>query len=168
MDAGLFELNHPGKSILTEIISCQAIMVITMKTVTVELINEHALQLLQDLEKADLIRLILESKTGISRRFRGKISTQTAQSLRDQLEKIAWRMVKHYLTDTNVIIEYLSGSYEVSVLDWLDNLFEQAVNIFIINRIELLAFQFAGPARTGSDACFCCKLSYLPVERHGS
>ncbi len=51
-------------------------------------------------------------------------------------------MVKYYLADTNVIIEYLSGSYEVSVLDWLDSLFEQAVNISIINRIELLAFQF--------------------------
>ncbi len=65
-------------------------MVITMKTVTVELINEHALQLLQDLEKAELIRLVdtVESKTGISRRFRGKISTQTAQSLLDQLEKL--------------------------------------------------------------------------------
>jgi predicted XRE-type DNA-binding protein len=58
-----------------------------MKTVTVELINEYALQLLQDLEKAEVIRLVdvAVNKPSISRKFRGKISKQTADDLHNQL-----------------------------------------------------------------------------------
>jgi len=51
-------------------------------------------------------------------------------------------MAEQYLIDTNVIIDYLSGKYETSILDWLDLQFEQGVNISVINRIEALAFQF--------------------------
>jgi predicted XRE-type DNA-binding protein len=58
-----------------------------MKTVTVELINEYALQLLQDLEKAEVIRLVdgNVNRPAISQKFRGKISKQTAESLHNQL-----------------------------------------------------------------------------------
>ncbi len=58
-----------------------------MKTVTVELINEYALQLLQDLEKAEVIRLVdvAVNKPSISQKFRGKISKQTADDLHNQL-----------------------------------------------------------------------------------
>jgi hypothetical protein len=51
-------------------------------------------------------------------------------------------MAEQYLIDTNVIIDYLSGKYETSVLDWLDVQFEQGVHISVINRIEALAFYF--------------------------
>jgi predicted nucleic acid-binding protein len=51
-------------------------------------------------------------------------------------------MAEQYLIDINVIIDYLSGKYENSVLDWLDIQFEQGVNISVINRIEGLAFYF--------------------------
>ncbi len=58
-----------------------------MKTVTVELIHEYALQLLQDLEKAEVIRLVdvAVNKPTVGQKFRGKISKGTAHDLHNQL-----------------------------------------------------------------------------------
>jgi predicted XRE-type DNA-binding protein len=61
-----------------------------MKIVTVELINEYALQLLQDLEKAEVIRLVdvAVHKPSVGQKFRGKISKQTADDLHNQLNTL--------------------------------------------------------------------------------
>jgi hypothetical protein len=58
-----------------------------MKSVTVELIHEYALQLLQDLEKAEVIRLVdvAGHKPAIGQKFRGKIPKGTAGDLHNQL-----------------------------------------------------------------------------------
>ncbi len=59
-----------------------------MQTVMIELRNEHALRLLQDLEKLDIIRLVgvPEKKNSVAQRFRGTISKQTATQLQEQLQ----------------------------------------------------------------------------------
>jgi predicted DNA-binding protein (UPF0251 family) len=61
-----------------------------MQTVTVELRNEHALRLLQDLEKMDVIRLVdvAGKQPDNASRFRGTISKSTADDLHRQLQSI--------------------------------------------------------------------------------
>lgn len=66
-----------------------------MQVITVEIINDKALQLLQDLEALNLIRLVDESSPesipsealGKSR-FAGRISPETAASLHLQLQQM--------------------------------------------------------------------------------
>ncbi len=61
-----------------------------MQTITIELRNEHALRLLQDLEKLDIIRLVSvpEKRNSVAQRFRGTISKQTATQLQEQLQSM--------------------------------------------------------------------------------
>ncbi len=60
-----------------------------MKTVTVELKNQNALRLLKDLELADIIRILdntkTEKKAKLSSRIRGAISKERAKELNGQL-----------------------------------------------------------------------------------
>jgi hypothetical protein len=62
-----------------------------MKTITVELLNSNALRLLEDLELANLIRLLDVPKKDnqkLSAKLRGVISTERANELNEQLNKI--------------------------------------------------------------------------------
>jgi len=62
-----------------------------MKTITVELLNSNALRLLEDLELANLIRLLdvpKKDNQNLSAKLRGVISTERANELNEQLNKI--------------------------------------------------------------------------------
>ncbi|WP_421827924.1 hypothetical protein [Larkinella sp.] len=61
----------------------------TTQTVTVELYNEHALSLLKDLERMNVLKVVEKtaSGTGISR-LRGGISKETADKLHQQLNEM--------------------------------------------------------------------------------
>jgi len=61
-----------------------------MQTVTVELFSEHALNLLKDLERMNVLRVVdqpVSGTTGISR-LRGGISKETADKLHRQLNEM--------------------------------------------------------------------------------
>jgi hypothetical protein len=63
-----------------------------MKTVTVELKNQNALRLLKDLELADIIRILDNTKTEeitkLSSKIRGAISKERANELNGQLHQM--------------------------------------------------------------------------------
>lgn len=63
-----------------------------MKTVTVELKNQNALRLLKDLELADIIRILDNTKaeeiTKLSSKIRGAISKERANELKGQLHQM--------------------------------------------------------------------------------
>jgi predicted nucleic acid-binding protein len=51
-------------------------------------------------------------------------------------------MGEKFLLDTNVVIEYLSGSISQSGTKWLNNIVGSKFHLLsIINKIELLGFQ---------------------------
>ncbi|CAA9303414.1 MAG: hypothetical protein AVDCRST_MAG56-5625 [uncultured Cytophagales bacterium] len=70
------------------------------------------------------------------------------------------------MIDTNVIIDYLSGKYENTVLGWLDIQFERGVNISVINRIEALAFQFTDSEEHRLMHEFIAGSVVLPLNEH--
>lgn len=66
-----------------------------MQVITIEIINDKALQLLQDLEALNLIRLVDEpapesipSEAPSKSRFAGRISPETAAALHLQLQQM--------------------------------------------------------------------------------
>lgn len=61
----------------------------TNNTVTVELLNEHALALLQQLEQLNLLRLVQASPSAEAppRQWAGSISRETATALLESIEK---------------------------------------------------------------------------------
>jgi hypothetical protein len=63
-----------------------------MKTVTVELKNQNAMRLLKDLELADIIRILDNTKTEeitkLSSKIRGAISKERANELKGQLHQM--------------------------------------------------------------------------------
>ena len=63
-----------------------------MKTVTVELKNQNALRLLKDLELADIIRILDNTKEGeitkLSSKIRGAISKERVKELNGQLHQM--------------------------------------------------------------------------------
>jgi len=64
---------------------------VLMRTITVELINEQALQLLEQLEQLQILRLIKDSDTPTSspnkRQWAGSLSKETAQNMLHQLDQ---------------------------------------------------------------------------------
>ena len=59
-----------------------------MKTVTVEIKNPYALKLLRQLERFNIIKLIVPKREkNIAQQFAGCISKKTGQNLHEQLNK---------------------------------------------------------------------------------
>lgn len=60
-----------------------------MKLITVELLNENALKLLQQLEKLNILRLVLPQtkKEPIKRKWAGSISKETAQKMLESTDQ---------------------------------------------------------------------------------
>lgn len=52
-------------------------------------------------------------------------------------------MGKRYLTDTNVLLEYLAGSLPKKAHDFVENVINEDFNISVINRIEVLGHESA-------------------------
>lgn len=52
-------------------------------------------------------------------------------------------MGKRYLTDTNVLLEYLAGSSPKKAHDFVENVINEDFNISVINRIEVLGQESA-------------------------
>jgi len=52
-----------------------------MKTITIELLNEHALKLLKEMEDLKLLRLVDVQKRSSKKKWSGSISKETAEKL---------------------------------------------------------------------------------------
>jgi toxin FitB len=52
-------------------------------------------------------------------------------------------MGKKYLTDTNVLLEYLAGSLPKKTHDFVESVINEDFNISVINRIEVLGHESA-------------------------
>ncbi|MCO6485968.1 MAG: hypothetical protein J5I41_09375 [Saprospiraceae bacterium] len=61
-----------------------------MQTITIELLNEHALKLLQQLERLNILRLVVAKKKSSQqpkRQWAGSISKETAKRMLSNVEE---------------------------------------------------------------------------------